>query len=180
MALAFITLVPDAITELTNLTGVVTDIDSGVDTPDGATVNWSGSGDIRLAVSFPTPPGDLRTGVGLQTARVRFQRTDLAPNNPTYSIGIQEDDGLGNKTVRASSTITTLPAGTAFNDITFNFDASILALQNGSELEVFLEQTGGSGGNPARRRGFNIDEVDVQLQYDTPPGFLSESNVVWV
>jgi hypothetical protein len=154
-------LLPDAVITATNLTANIADLDEGVDNFDGvyATTNAANANTL-LVLSFPTPSGTLNTGAGLQTFRARVRKNATGGNNPAVRIEIRE-----NGTIRANSTNTTVTSLTGVN-ITFTWDASVLALQDGVDVQIAIaQQSGGSGGNAANRRWIETDTADWNADY---------------
>jgi hypothetical protein len=154
-------LLPDAVITATNLTADIADLDEGVDNFDGvyATTN-AGNGNTLLVLSFPSPSGDLTLGAGLQTFRARVRKNATGGNNPTVRIEVREGG-----TIRANSGNTTVTSLTGV-DITFTWDASVLNLQNGADVEIGIaQQAGGSGGNPNNRRWIETDAADWTADY---------------
>ena len=159
-------LLPDAVVTATNLTASIGDLDEGVDNFDGvyATTN-SGNSNTLLVLSFPTPSGDLNLGANLQTFRARVRKNATGGNNPSVRLEVREGG-----TLRANSTNTTVTSLTGV-DITFTWNASVLALQDGSNVEIGIaQQSGGSGGNGANRRWIEIDTADWTADYTVTAG----------
>lgn len=147
------------------------DIDTG--SPDTDFVQWDGNGNVDVVYSFDTPTGQLTIGANLQNFRVRGRKAG-GSNTPVAQLVVVE-----NGTVRAASGTVNI-TDTSFQEYSFTWDADILALQNGSGVQIQIEQTNGGGGNPNRRAGIDISAVNWDLTYDLPAGAAAEANVVWV
>lgn len=148
------------------------DIDTG--SPDTDFVQWDESGNVSVYYSFDTPTGQLTTGAGLQNFRVRWRKTG-GTNTPQVQVAVVE-----NGTTRATSATQNI-TNTAFAEFSFTWNGNILALQNGSGVEIQINQlSGGSGGGGRRRAGIDISAINWDLTYDLPPGAQAEANVVWV
>jgi hypothetical protein len=173
MAIAFEKLVPDAIiTALNTNSNDVNRINNTIDGTDNVGLGYDGNGNVDVQVSFPTPSGDL---VGIQTFSFRAQKSSTGGQTPQAVAGLAEN-GTDLSTTNSFSF-----NGDNVTVVNFNWNANLLSLQNGSGVEAFFTQTsGGSGGNPNSRRGFNVDEIEWVVQYETPPGFEAEANVIWV
>jgi hypothetical protein len=154
-------LLPDAVITATNLTADIANLDEGVDNFDGVyATNNGANANTLLALSFPTPSGDLTLGAGLQTFRARVRKNATGGNNPTVRIEVRESG-----TIRANSENTTVTSLTGV-DITFTWNASVLALQTGVNVEIGIaQQGGGSGGGPANRRWIETDTADWNADY---------------
>jgi len=159
-------LLPDAVITATNLTANIADLDEGVDNFDGvyATTNAINANTL-LVLSFPTPSGSLNLGANLQTFRARVRKNSTGGNNPTVRIEVREDG-----TIRANSGNTTVTSLTGV-DITFTWDASVLNLQDGADVEIGIaQQAGGAGGNANNRRWIETDTADWTADYIEPVG----------
>jgi hypothetical protein len=159
-------LLPDAVITATNLTADIADLDEGVDNFDDvyATTNGSNANTL-LVLSFPTPSGDLTLGAGLQTFRARVRKNSATGNNPTVRLEVREGG-----VIRANSTNTTVTSLTGV-DITFTWDATVLASQTGVDVEIGIaQQAGGSGGNANNRRWIETDTADWTADYIEPAG----------
>jgi hypothetical protein len=154
-------LLPDAVITATNLTADIANLDEGVDNFDGVyATNNGANANTLLVLSFPTPSGDLTLGAGLQTFRARVRKNATGGNNPTVRIEVREGG-----TIRANSGNTTITSLTGEN-ISFTWDASVLALQTGVDVEIGIaQQAGGSGGNAANRRWIETDTADWNADY---------------
>lgn len=182
MAIGTETLFPTAVESFSNFspTPVVADVNEDIDTgsPTADSSTWDGNGNIAIRYSFDTPSGDLTNGQ-TQRFRVILQRnsgTGGNVNTPEFSIGVAE---AGGTTIADTGTIGILTANTWY-EYTFDWDSSILAAQNGSNVEIDITQTNGGGGSPNRRAGIDIAAVNWDLVYTLPAGQASEANVVWV
>jgi hypothetical protein len=164
-------LLPDAVLTATNLTANIANLDEGVDNFDGVyATNNGANANTLLVLSFPTPSGDLTLGSGLQTFRARIRKNATGGNNPTVRIEVRESG-----TIRANSGNTTVTSLTGV-DITFTWDASVLALQTGVDVEIGIaQQAGGAGGNAANRRWIEIDTADWTADFTEPPPVVGYS-----
>ena len=115
---------PDAILELTNLTGTVSEIQDDPDSPDG---NWldavSNNADSVCRVSFPTPTGPPTVGSNLQEFRVLVRKYG-GTGTPKARIELYENGAL----IRAGSdqNITTATV------LSFLWNANELGTSDGS------------------------------------------------
>jgi hypothetical protein len=154
-------LLPNAVITATNLTADIADLDEGVDNFDDVYATNNGeNANTLLVLSFPTPSGSLNLGAGLQTFRARVRKNADTGNNPTVRIEVRESG-----TIRANSGNTTVTSLTGV-DITFTWDASVLNLQSGADVEIGIaQQAGGSGGAPGNRRWIETDTADWNADY---------------
>lgn len=170
------TLFPTAVISSGNVnSAAVTLVNEDIDTgsPDTDFVEWDGNGDVSVYYSFDTPSGQLTTGANLQSFRVRWRKNG-GNNTPQVQIVVVEN---GNpRATSATQNIT----NTAFAEFSFPWNAGALALQNGSGVEIQINQISGGGGNPSRRAGIDIAAINWDLTYDLPAGSAAEANVVWV
>lgn len=159
-------LLPDAVVTATNLTANIANLDEGVGSFDGVyATTQSSNANTLLILSFPTPSGDLTLGAGLQTFRARVRKNAGGGSNPSVRLEVRE-----NGVLRANSTNTTVTSTTGVN-ITFTWDASVLNLQTGVDVEIGIaQQSGGSGGNPNNRRWIETDTADWTADYIVPVG----------
>lgn len=157
-------LLPDAVITATNLTADINDLNEGVDNFDDVYATTQGSNaNTLLVLSFPTPSGSLTLGAGLQTFRARVRKNSTGGNNPTVRLEVREDGVL-----RANSSNTTVTSLTGV-DITFTWDASVLTLQTGVDVEIGIaQQGGGAGGNANNRRWIETDTADWTADYIEP------------
>ena len=157
-------LLPDAVVTATNLNASIENLDEGVDNFDGVYATTQGSNaNTLLVLSFPTPTGTLNTGASLQTFRVRVRKNATGGSNPTVRLEVREGG-----TLRANSTNTTVTSSTGVN-ITFTWDASVLTLQDGIDVQIGIaQQGGGQGGNAANRRWIETDTADWTADYTEP------------
>jgi hypothetical protein len=131
---------PDAILELTNLTGTVSEIQDDPDSPDA---NWldavSNNADSVCRVSFPTPTGPPTVGSNLQEFRVLVRKYG-GTGTPKARIELYENGAL----IRAGSdqNITTATV------LSFLWNANELGTSNGSlvECRLYGTKTGGASG----------------------------------
>jgi len=157
-------LLPDAVVTATNLTASIGNLDEGVSNFDGVyATNQALNSNTLLSLSFPTPSGDLNSGANLQTFRARVRKNATVGNTTTVRIEVRESG-----VIRANSTNTTVTSTTGV-DISFTWDASVLASATGANVEIGIaQQAGGSGGNAANRRWIEVDTADWTADY-TPP-----------
>jgi len=169
-------LLPDAVLTATNLTANIANLDEGVDNFDGVyATNNGANANTLLVLSFPTPSGDLTLGSGLQTFRARIRKNATGGNNPTVRIEVREGG-----TIRANSGNTTVTSLTGV-DITFTWDASVLNLQDGSNVQIGIaQQAGGSGGNANNRRRIETDTADWTADYIEVVGGGARSFAVFI
>ena len=170
------TLFPTAVISSGNVNNdAVTLVNEDIDTgsPDTDFVEWDGNGDVSVYYSFDTPSGQLTTGAGLQNFRVRWRKNG-GNNTPQVQVAVVE-----NGTTRATSATQNI-TNTSFFEFSFTWNGNILALQNGSGVEIQINQIAGGGGNPNNRAGIDISAINWDLTYDLPAGAAAEANVVWV
>ena len=160
---------PDAFaTALVALTGSVTDIDED---PDAK--SWTATDPLRATsnnvsttvhCSFPAPTGNLTTGADLQEFRVLLRPYDAGQTgDPDWRIELWESNGI----IRAGSNTEILnDAGDTV--VSFTWDASEIAVANGSgvEIKVFGVKAGGAGG---ARNTVDIGAIEWNATY-TPSG----------
>jgi len=160
-------LLPDAVVSSVNLNASIGDLDEGVDNFDGVyATTQSSNGNTLLVLSFPTPTGTLNTGAGLQIFRARVRKNAGGGVNPSVRLEVYENGSLVG-TVSGNTTVTS----TTGVDISFTWDATVLALQDGSNVEIGIaQQSGGQGGNPNNRRWIEVDTADWTADYTAPVG----------
>lgn len=160
-------LLPDAVVSSINLNASIGDLDEGVDNFDGVyATNQGSNGNTLLVLSFPTPTGTLTTGAGLQTFRARVRKDSTGGNDTSVRLEVYEN-GSPVGTVSGNTTVTS----TTGVDISFTWDATVLALQDGSNVEIGIaQQSGGQGGRPANRRWIEVDTADWTADYTAPVG----------
>jgi hypothetical protein len=168
-------LLPDAVITALNLTANINDLNEGVDNFDDvyATTNRANAGTF-LVLSFPTPSGDLTLGAGLQTFRARVRKNATGGNDPTVRIEVREND-----IIRANSGDTTITSLTGV-DITFTWDASVLNLQNGADVEIAINQQAGGTGAAGNRRWIETDTADWTADYIGVVGGGARSFAVFI
>jgi len=149
---------PDAILELTNLTGTVSEIQDDPDSPDG---DWldavSNNANSVCRVSFPTPTGSPTVGTDLQEFRALVRKFG-GTGTPTARIELYEDGVL----VRAGSEIDI----TTDTVLSFKWNANELATSDGSLVECRLYGTK-TGGAPAVRATVEVGAAEWNVAYDS-------------
>lgn len=158
-------LLPDAVVASTNLTANIANLDEGVSNFDGvyATTNGANANTL-LRLSFPSPLGTLNSGANLQTFRSRVRRNNTLGNTVTVRLEVRE-----NTVLRANSNNFTITS-TAGEDISYTWDASVLSLSSGANVEIYIvQQAGGSGGQTGNRRWVEIDTADWTADYTLSP-----------
>jgi len=161
-------LLPDSVVSAVNLTAAIADLDEGVDNFDGAYATTQGAnGNTLLVLGFPTPTGVLTTGAGLQTFRARVRKNSANGATTTVRIEVYE-----NGTTIAQGPTETITSTTGVDLTPFTWDASILTLQSGVNVEIGIaQQGGGQGGRPNNRRWIEVDTADWEADFQPPPGF---------
>lgn len=153
-------LAPDVILEMSNLTGVVGDIQDDPDSPDGNWLTASGNNvntDVR--VSVPTPTGNPTVGADVQEFRVLFRQYDENQGKaPEGRIELWENGIL----VRAGSDVS-VPGGGIV--VSFTWNASELGTADGSLVEIKVVGTK-SGGSPGNRNSTEVGAIEWNVVYD--------------
>jgi hypothetical protein len=152
---------PDAILAMTELSGVVGDIQDDPDSPD---TNWlvaSGNNvntDVRT--SFGTPGTAPKVGADLQEFRVLCRQFDEGQGGtPDGRVELWEDGGL----IRAGSD-TPIPQGGIV--LSFTWNANELGTPDGSLVECKVVGTK-SGGSPSNRNSTEVGAVEWNEEYST-------------
>ncbi len=158
---------PDVLITLTNMTGVVGDIQADPDTKSGS---WTATDPLRATgnntnvtahCSFPTPTGDLTVGAGLQEFRVLLRPFDAGQtSDPNWRIELWQAGVL----IRAGSNTSILnDAGDTV--VAFPWNGNELTLIDGSavEIKVFGIKTGGSG---SKRNTIDFGAIEWNVTYD--------------
>ena len=145
---------------VTNYTGSYLDVASAA---DGSWMGPTADGTNNdVTFTFPTPTGDLNTGAGLQTIKLHIRKEITGGTDPTMTAYIRENGSATNlATLTAGETITNDTTGVEY---TYTFDASVLALISGENLEVHVHGAR-SGGSGANRRNIAIDSVEWIADY---------------
>ena len=158
-------LLPDAVVSSVNLNASIGDLDEGVDNFDGVyATNQGSNANTLLVLSFPTPTGTLNTGAGLQTFRARVRKNATGGNTTEVRIVIYEN-GSATTTVGPLEDISSTTGAT----ISFSWDADILSLLDGSNVEIgIVQQSGGQGGRANNRRWIEVDTADWTADYQEP------------
>jgi len=151
---------PDAILELTNLTGTVSEIQDDPDSPD---TNWldgvSNNADSVCRASFPTPTGNPTVGANLQEFRVLVRKFG-GTGTPTAYVALYENGYL----IRAGSEVDV--TGALVISLTWN--ASEIGTANGSLVECRLYGTK-AGGAPSVRATVEVGAVEWNVVYTAGP-----------
>lgn len=150
---------PDAILEITNLSGVVGDIQDDPDSPDG---NWlvasSNNVNTDVRVSVPTPTGNPTVGADAQEFRVLLRQYDENQGKaPDGRIELWENGVL----IRAGSDISIPDGGIV---VSFTWNASELGTADGSLVEIKVVGTK-SGGSPSNRNSTEVGAVEWNVVY---------------
>jgi len=167
---------PDAILELSNLSGTVSEIQDDPDDPDS---NWLDASennvDTVARVSFATPTGPPTVGSNLQEFRVLVRKYG-GTGTPTARIELYEDGSL----IRAGSDIDV----TTEQVISFLWNANELGTSDGSlvECRVFGDAVGGA---PSTRATVEVGAIEWNVTYDTgtvktASATLSGTGTVWL
>lgn len=158
---------PDAILELTNLTGTVSEIQDDPDSPDG---NWldavSNNADSVCRVSHPTPTGNPTVGADLQEFRVLVRKYG-GTGTPTARIELYENGAL----IRAGSNVSV----TGPLVISFLWNANEISTPNCSlvECRLYGTKTGGAAGV---RATVEVGAAEWNVTYDPPTTPKSSQN----
>lgn len=157
---------PDAILELTNLTGVVSSIQDDPDSPDG---NWllqvSNNADSVCRVSFPTPTGNPTQGAGLQQFKIWVRKSPGQTGTPTVRIELYEN-GVLLATPLADTNVTS-GTGQLFSG---TWNANLLSNPDGSGVEcrIYGTKTGGALG---ARATVEVGAVEWNVTYTEAPAY---------
>jgi len=151
---------PDAILELVNLTGTVSEIQDDPDSPDA---NWLDAVANNVAsicrASFPTPPGNPTVGADLQEFRVLVRKFG-GTGTPTAWIELYENGVL----IRAGSAVNV----TGDLVISFTWNANEIGTADGSLIECRLNSTA-IGGAPSGRACAEVGAVEWNVDYSAAP-----------
>lgn len=154
---------PDTILIMTELTGVVSDIQDDPDNPDGNWLAATGNNtntDVRT--SFPTPTGNPTVGTDLQEFRILVRQYDEGQSGtPDARIELWENGIL----IRAGSD-TAVPQGGIV--LSFTWNANELATPDGSLVECKVVGTK-TGGSPAKRNTVEVGAVEWNVAYESVP-----------
>lgn len=159
---------PDAILEIANLQGSVTDIQDDPDSPDG---NWltaiANNVDSIVRVSFPTPSGNPKVGANLQEFRALVRKYG-GTGTPTARIELYENGVL----LRAGADINI----TGPTVIAFLWNANEIGTPDGSlvECRVFGDSVGGA---PAVRATIEVGAVEWNCEYETTQTISGAGNI---
>ena len=149
---------PDAILELTNLSGTVSEIQDDPDDPDG---DWldavSDNANTIVRVSFPTPTGSPTVGTDLQEFRALVRKFG-GTGTPKARIELYENGGL----VRAG-TDTDITTDTV---LSFKWNANEISNPDGSVVECRVYGTK-QGGAPAVRATVEDGAIEWNVTYDS-------------
>jgi hypothetical protein len=162
---ATVRLAPDAVQVQVALTGAVAAVQ---DDPDAADASWltynaAVNDNTDCRVSFPSSPGPLSAGSGLQEFRARVRKTATSGNVTTYSLQLWE--GGVQRAVLGTGTVTATNPGVV---LAGTWDAATLADPSGAGVECRVQQTGGgaNGGGSSRRR-IEVGAVEWNATYST-------------
>jgi len=151
-------LAPDAILELSNLSGTVSEIQDDPDDPDE---NWldaaSNNSDSIVRVSFPTPTGSPTVGTDLQEFRALVRKYG-GTGTPTARVELYEDGSL----VRAGSDIDI----TTDTVLSFKWNANEISTSDGSLVECRVYGTK-AGGAPSVRATVEVGALEWNVTYDS-------------
>jgi hypothetical protein len=149
---------PDAILELDNLSGTVSEIQDDPDSPDS---NWldasSNNSDSAVRVSFPTPTGPPTVGTDLQEFRALVRKYG-GTGIPTARVELYEDGSL----VRAGSDIDI----TTDTVLSFKWNANEISTSDGSLVECRVYGTK-AGGAPSVRATVEVGAIEWNVTYDS-------------
>lgn len=151
------TILPSSVVSTTNLSANINNLNEGVDNFNGVyATNSALNANTNLVLGFPTPLNFLKVGSNLQTFRARVRKNASGGNATTVRIIVRENGGIA---LATSSTFTI--TSTTGENISFTWDASILGLINGSDVEIVISQvSGGTGATVASRRWIETDTAD--------------------
>jgi hypothetical protein len=151
-----VTILPNIVLTATNLNANINNLDEGVSNfNDIYATNTALNLNTLLRLGFPTPSNALTRGPNLQTFRARVRKNASGGNATTVRIEVRE-----NNTLRANSSNFTITSTTGEN-ISFTWNASILSLLSGENVEIVIaQQSGGVSTTVASRRWIEIDTVD--------------------
>lgn len=150
---------PDVILAMTELTGVVGDIQDDPDSPDGNWLVATGNNvNTNVRTSFPTPSGSPIIGADLQEFRVLVRQFDEGQTGvPTARIELWE----GGILIRAGADADVPQGGVV---LSFTWNASELSTANGSLVECKIVGTK-AGGSPSKRNTVDIGAVEWNVEY---------------
>lgn len=145
---------PDSILELTELTGVVENIQDDPDNPDGSWLVATGNNaNTNVRTSFPTPTGNPTVGVDLQEFRALVKQYDEGQTGtPEARIELWENGGL----IRAGSNIDVPQGGVV---LSFTWNANELGTTDGSLVECKVVGIK-VGGAPSKRNTVDVGAVE--------------------
>lgn len=155
--MALETLAPDALLELTGLSGVLSSVTDDPDAPDGNWITATGNNTPgALRVGFATPSNPLTSGAGLQEFKIWVRQFDTGQTgDPTVRIELWEAGSL----ITIGPEVSVTGSGQL---ISFLWDGSLIT--NGADVEVKIVTTG-SGGSPGKRN--TVDIGAIELNADT-------------
>lgn len=159
---------PDAILEIVNLTGTVSEIQDDPDSPDA---DWlvivEDKVDTSARVSFSTPTGNPTVGADLQEFRALVRKT-AGSSAPEARIELWENGNL----IRAGSENSV----TGNLVISFTWNANEISNADGSLVECKIFGTA-SRGNPANRATVEVGAVEWNVDYSAGSPDISVSPV---
>jgi len=145
MATTSETLLPDALTGLSNLTGALTDVDEGTDSPDGNFLIAGVAGtDTSATFGFPAPTVSTQIE-GTQTFRV-YARKDATGGGAPDVTAIVQQDGATVATVITNAGFT-VETGEVF---TGTVDAASFTDLTGANVTLIVNGLS-AGGGPNQR-----------------------------
>lgn len=150
-------LYPDAILSQTNLTGTVSAFTDSPSSPDATWLTNNAGGATAVRVSFPTPSNTLLLPAVLgQVFKVLVRITSTGTNAVTADIALYESGSL----------VSTLATGLSVTSTTGQIitatlsNPSVLADLNGTNVELAVTQSAGTGGSPASRKYMDIGAIE--------------------
>ena len=154
---------PDAILELTNLTGVLSDIQDDPDSPDVDWLTAAPNVATTVRVSFPTPTGNPTTGAGVQEFRILLRKTAIngGKTDDTYTVDLYENGVQKQATIASGGNVPT--GGVVVSAL---WDATNLATADGSLVECYVTTTPEAGGAPTSRGSIEVGAVEWNVTYD--------------
>jgi hypothetical protein len=148
---------PDAILELSNLAGTVSEIQDDPDNPDG---NWldasSNNSDTLCRVSFPTPAGNPKVGADLQEFRALVRKYG-GTGTPTAYVSLYENGNL----IRSGSPVNV----TGPLVISFTWNANEISTADGSLVECRVYGTK-VGGAPSVRATVEVGAIEWNCEWE--------------
>lgn len=155
-----------------NLSGDHTDVDSGVDTPDGNWIIATSAVGVQATFGFDTPTNTPTVGDNLQRLRVWLRRQDNSTRQPKLNLRLYQGNALVRELLSLASINST--TGELFEG-TFNINE--LSNLDGSTVEVRV-QINRSGGSASERNAGEIGEVEWVVANSVSPvmGLAAKGN----